>query len=346
MKALIEQFKNRSKRKYIKARGTQKYAFVGMGMHSINNLYPLLNYFRAELKYIVTKRASNTALIDENFPYSIGTNDMEKVLNDQEVSGIFISTTPSAHYGLVKKALSAGKNVFVEKPPCLSLEELEELIEIEKQSKGTCLVGFQKQYAPCNLKLKEKVAAKCSYNYRYLTGMYPEGDPLLDLFIHPISLIHFLFGPIKHQNIMVQKQKNSKTVFLQWHHKNETIGTMELSTDYSWQIPSEELIVNTDIGIYKTTNTENLTLEAKSGAIWGIPKEKIFRGNHKLTYLVERNNFAPIITNNQLYSSGYFNEIKTFLELCASKKGENNSTLFGCRETFIVLDKIREKFDV
>lgn len=33
-----------------------------------------------------------------------------------------------------------------------------------------------------------------SYNLKYLTGSYPEGDAMLDLFVHPLDYVTFLFG--------------------------------------------------------------------------------------------------------------------------------------------------------
>ncbi len=114
MQKLIEQFKNYRKRRYIVKTSKKSYAFVGIGNHSINNLYPIINYFRLNLKYIVTKSSVNAELIDKNFTNSIGTNDLDKVLTDDDISGVFISANPSSHYELVKNALKADKNVFVE----------------------------------------------------------------------------------------------------------------------------------------------------------------------------------------------------------------------------------------
>ena len=346
MKELIKRYKDYQKKNYILSGSKKKYAFIGVGTHSIYNLYPIINFLRLELKYIVTKSHSNAKLINMNFPHSVGTSDLDLVLNDTEVSGVFISATPSAHYSLVKKALKSNKNVFVEKPPCLSLKQLDKLIEIEQNSQGTCLVGLQKQYAPCNLKIKQKTGKNCSYNYRYLTGPYPEGDPLMDLFIHPISLVNFLFGEIETQNIMLNKTKGNSTIFVQTRHKNKTIGSVELSTNYSWQNSVEELILNSQNGVYKMRNTEQLSFEPAERTILGIPLEKIIRGNNKSIHITERNNFVPIIPNNQLYSSGYYNEIKAFTDICESRKTVNNSTLSSCRDVYAAIFHIKEIYNV
>lgn len=170
MKRLIQELKQIRKRAYISKSYRSRYAFVGMGNHSINILFPIIHYLRLDLKYIVTKSFKNAKLIDEHFSNSIGTIDLDKVLSDSEITAVFISATPSSHFELVKKSLRANKNVFVEKPPCLTLAELYELVEVEKVSKGKCIVGLQKQYAPANLKLQKLVEKKCTYNYRYIVS--------------------------------------------------------------------------------------------------------------------------------------------------------------------------------
>ena len=40
-----------------------KYAFVGIGSHSVNNLYPVLDYLHVPLKYICCKSTSKVELI-------------------------------------------------------------------------------------------------------------------------------------------------------------------------------------------------------------------------------------------------------------------------------------------
>lgn len=343
IQALIQQVKNKRKQKYITTKSNKKYAFVGVGSHSINNLYPAINYFRLDLKYIVTKTQKNANLIDQNFSSSIGTNDLNKVLDDDEIVGIFICTHPTAHFSLIKKILQANKNVFVEKPPCSTLQELEELIEIEKKSQGTCLVGFQKQYAPSYVSVKNNIKKKCSYNYRFVMGQYPEGDPLLDLFSHPLSLVIFLFGHINSSNISMYYAKEAITIFLQLIHDNQCLGTIELSTDYSWKNAIEKLIINTEKGIYEITNTEELIFKPKGKSIFKIPKEKIFNTRNMSIILKQRNNFNPILENNQLYSSGYFSEIDSFIQICNSKTCINNSTLSSCIDLYKIISTIKKE---
>lgn len=343
MDKLIKHLKDIRKKSYITTSYKFQYAFIGLGNHSINNLYPVINYLRASLKYIVTHSEKNAKLIDDNFPHSEGTTNLQKVLDDKQITGVFVCANPKSHFELVKRILIANKNVFVEKPPCLTYEELQELIECEKSSTGKCFVGLQKQYAPANIELKKKIKGKCYYNYRFITGAYPEGDPFLDLFLHPLALVSFLFGHAELKYIAINKSKAGTTAFLHLQHANGSNGIVELSTDYSWINATENMIINSNNGIFEITNTETLTYKAKQGTILNLPKEKIFGGKMTLLTLEKRNNFSPIFENNQIYVSGYFGEVKNFINYCENKHYINNASLTDCLNTYEILTSIKEK---
>ena len=214
---------------------------------------------------------------------------------------------------------------------------------MRKHQKENASVGLQKQYAPVNIELKKKIKGKCYYNYRFVTGAYPEGEPFLDLFIHPLVLVSYLFGHTKLKYIAINKSKMGTTVFLHLQHSNGSNGIVELSTEYSWVNAVENMIVNTDSGIYEVTNTENLTFTPKQGTFLNLPKEKIFGGNKTLVTLKKRNNFNPVFENNQLYCSGYFGEVENFINFCEDKKYVNNTSLTDCLNTYEILNKIIKK---
>ena len=54
----------------------------------------------------------------------------EQLIEDEEVDAVYVPLPPSLHYKWAKKALLAGKHVFLEKPSTTSLEETLELIRI------------------------------------------------------------------------------------------------------------------------------------------------------------------------------------------------------------------------
>ena len=50
-----------------------------------------------------------------------------------EVEAVVIATPVPTHYSLAKQALQAGKHVFVEKPPAMRGEEMEELVALAEE---------------------------------------------------------------------------------------------------------------------------------------------------------------------------------------------------------------------
>jgi virulence factor len=339
MDSLINRFKWIRKKNIIRKSYSSTYAFVGIGNHSLHHLYPVLAYLNVPLKYIVTKSGKTAGLIRENYHSVIATNDFDTVLNDPDIRGIFICSDPLSHFQLTQKALSHNKHVFVEKPVCMSSSELHQLIETAATTKTYCVVGMQKRFSNCTrlLKSRLKLNKVISYNYRFGVGAYPEGNMVMDLFIHPLDLIVFLFG--KAEIISLVDTKNSNgiySVLLQLKHEN-IIGSVEVSTAYSWAQPFEELVVNTQTGVYEMTNHQLLEFSPKPLAILSIPLEKIIRHTVEKQILYDGNSFLPVAKNNFLVSQGYFEEINTFINLCENKTNNNPSSLESLGDTYRLL---------
>lgn len=348
MNRFIDLYKKIKNRNHLKQSYSTKYAFVGMGSHSVNNLYPVLNYLNVPLKYIVSKSKSNASIIDTQFNNITGTNDFEMVLKDEEVSNVFICANPQNHYELTMQSLLNNKNVFVEKPPCTTMEELDKLIEVSTKNNKTCLVGMQKRYSPCSAIIKKKLKKDdtISYNYRYVTGNYPEGDEVLDMYIHPLDLISYLFGTFKIisiYNTNSNRKENGSSIFLHLQHDN-FIGNIEISTNYSWSSCEETMLINTKSGIFKMENHDSLTYQKKQGTLFSIPIEKVAPNPIEIKHLFHRNNFVPIMSNNQLFTMGYYTELLNFINLCEGRKGDNLSPLDQLKPTFELINEIKKTY--
>jgi predicted dehydrogenase/threonine dehydrogenase-like Zn-dependent dehydrogenase len=74
-------------------------------------------------------------------------------------AAVLIATRHHLHAPLVLEALAADRHVFVEKPLCLTREELAQIDAAWAQSQGTVQVGFNRRFAPASVELKEVLAA-------------------------------------------------------------------------------------------------------------------------------------------------------------------------------------------
>lgn len=324
---------------------TKRYAFVGIGSHSMTNLYPVLQYLHVQLKYIFCTSKSKKDMIQARYPHVKATTSLDEILNDSEISGVFVCAPPKSHYEIAFNVLSRGKNLFIEKPPCQSVSELLKLDEVARIMGLTAMAGLQKRYSPSYKLLRHKMRGKrvISYNMRYLTGLYPEGNPVYDLFIHPVDTLVFLFGKAEITGFSCVKSNNGGvTLMLTLKHK-DVYGMVELSTAYSWANACEHLSVNTEKGVYETKQTESLTYTPKGGAILGIPYEKLYARQCITADLMHRNNFAPTLPNNQIYSQGYFNEIKTFVDAIEKGDGDIPASLDKLTDTYCLLEELERR---
>lgn len=341
MNGLIERYKKIRKKGMLEKKFKGKYAFVGIGNHSINNLYPVLNYLNVDLKYIVVRSEDTQKLVEENFSNIIATSNLEDVLNDNDIKGVFVSAHPNAHFSLAQQILAANKNLFIEKPPCNSLNELNELINSETKSTGIALTGVQRRYSPLYSILATKAKEANYYTLKYKTGGYPEGDELLDLFIHPLDALFFLFGEGKVENVQVVKGKGTIVYLAQIQHQNGVVGTIEFSTDYSWTEAQDILTINTPKGEYITENTSKLVFQTKPKVMMNIPLEKVKTFIPQTTTLYQQNSFLPVKEHNQLYSAGYYSELETFLHLSEGGNEKNNSSFKELIPTYQAIETLR-----
>jgi virulence factor len=336
---LINQYKRIRTERFLRQTYQYQYAFVGMGQHSQTNLYPVLHYLGVPLKYICVTSERKAKLIEEKYRIKT-TTSLDEILNDEVIKGIFVSASPSAHFSIASQVLQSGKSLFIEKPPCQTLEELDTLIALQQQhGSPVAMVGLQKRYAPAVQQLKNRLRKERRFNYdlHYLTGAYPEGDALLDLYIHPLDLIFHLFGQ---PEILACRQvaKDSYILMLQHPH---IIGTLELSTAYTWTTAEESLKICTRSGVYNLSQMESLTFTPNPTTILGIPMEKLRLRHEMKEPLFQRNNFTPILENNQIYSQGYFNEITTFIDAVEGMGNQISSNFKDVRDTYEIICKIK-----
>ena len=287
-------------------------------------------------------------MIAQKFKGVIGTTSIDEILNDETIAGVFVSATPSSHFEIASKIIKSGKALFIEKPPCLCIEELNSLIAKQRlYGYNTVVVGMQKRFSPITTILRKKLRDKrlISYNLHYQVGLYPEGNELYDLFIHPIDLVTFLFGDAKILGVHKTSSENGGKTYLLMLEHNNVAGTLELSTFYSWQEAHEAICINMESGMYDMQQMETLTFTPSSPSFGKIPIEKVFARNSRLNSLYSRNNFNPILINNQIISQGYFNEIKTFVESveCINKSTipTDFTSLYVTYEILDKLDKIK-----
>jgi predicted dehydrogenase len=126
--------------------------------------------------------------------------DYDELLEDETIDGVVVATPVPTHYALAKRALEAGKNVLVEKPPALRAAEMEELVALAASSSLVLMPGHLLLYHPGVRKLKTLVdtgdlgEVLCVYGNRQNLGkIRTDENALWSLGVHDLSVILYLF---------------------------------------------------------------------------------------------------------------------------------------------------------
>lgn len=109
--------------------GTGALAIVGTGNFTKMTLLPALQACGASVKYLASANGISSTHLAGKYSIPHSTTDYAAVLADPEVRGVILATQHNLHAAQAAAALRAGKHVLVEKPLCLSLDELSSIEE-------------------------------------------------------------------------------------------------------------------------------------------------------------------------------------------------------------------------
>jgi predicted dehydrogenase/threonine dehydrogenase-like Zn-dependent dehydrogenase len=152
--------------------------FIGAGSFAQNYLIPAVKSYRASLDGVATSRGITSKNVANKFKFNFCSSDPNDIINNKEIDTVFIATPHSSHADLVIKALKAGKNVFVEKPLTINLDQLNSVIVAKSKYTQSLLVGFNRRFAPISEKIKQEfrdVLEPLVINIRVNAGLIPKG---------------------------------------------------------------------------------------------------------------------------------------------------------------------------
>ena len=147
---------------------------IGAGSFAQNFLLPALKE-KVEFVGIATARPTSSKYIADKYEFGFCTNDATELAKSDKVNTVVIATRHNTHAQYVLESLKANKNVFVEKPLCLKEEELEQIKETFKASKGSLMIGFNRRFSPFVKKVKSFIGSEfpVSITYRINAGQLP-----------------------------------------------------------------------------------------------------------------------------------------------------------------------------
>ena len=231
--------------------------FIGSGNYATAVLIPAFKLAGARLKVVASSAGVSGLHAGRKFGFEQTTTDTAGVLSDPAVNAVVITTRHDSHAGLVIEALKADKHVFVEKPLCLTLDELAAIEAAAASSAGRVMVGFNRRFAPQVQRVKALLAGVGGPKAFVMTvnaGAIPAehwtqdsevgGGRIVGEACHFIDLLRFLAGaPIVEWRRTDMASATQDTVSLQLSFADGSIGTVHYFANGPKSFPKERLEV-------------------------------------------------------------------------------------------------------
>jgi len=270
--------------------------FIGAGNYASRTLIPAFKEAGAILDTLVTSGGISGVHHGNKNQFFTASTEVSDLWDSGRINTVAIVTRHDAHAQQVIDALNSGKNVFVEKPLALTLDELDEIDKSYNKANNSSavrlMVGFNRRYAPHVVKMKELLASHRSPKSIIMTvnaGAIPgehwvqnsligggriigEGCHFIDLMRHLVGYKVTGFQATMMGNVPgleIREDKASITLSFE----DGSFGTIHYLANGGSAFPKERIEVFCDNAVLQMDNYRILT-----GYGWpGFKKMKLFK---------------------------------------------------------------------
>ena len=290
---------------------------IGAGNFVRSTMLPIMKETRLfEFRGLATTGGVGGAQANDGTPFGYTTNNYQELLSDPEIDLIAVSTQHNSHAKFVIEALKAGKNVYCEKPLCLTLDELTAIKEAYEQSEGELFVGLNRRHAPLIQQIKREMKTDqipAVYDFIGNAGFIPKdhwvhdeaagGGRILGEACHFVDLIQYLDGSHLEDLTVTAASNNAypmnDNVLITLRFASGAIGNIVYSSMGSKKYPKEQLRVLSNGSVYEMDNFIRLkkygsikSVKEKFKQDKGIHAEyeyicKVLRGQEKNTVIAD-----------------------------------------------------------
>jgi predicted dehydrogenase/threonine dehydrogenase-like Zn-dependent dehydrogenase len=252
---------------------------IGAGNYAGRMLIPAFAKAGARFHTLAASSGIGPVHVGRKFGFRQASTDVPALLADPSCNTVVIATRHDSHAPLVQQALAAGKHVFVEKPLCLTAEELTS-IEAAHTGEQLLMVGFNRRFAPLLLDLRQqlqRLSGPKAFVYTCNAGAIPAdhwtqdpalgGGRLLGEACHFVDLLrHLAASPIEDLQLLTAADSKlcPDTFSLQLRFADGSIGTVHYFANGSKAFPKERLEVFAAGKVLRLDNYRKLQA-------WGLP---------------------------------------------------------------------------
>ena len=309
--------------------------FVGVGSHAYRNILPTMTFLPVSLVAVCDIDLQRAKLTASQYGARTYYDDAKKMYDNEDLDAVFLCTPPRTFLDLTCDAFNAGLNVWLEKPPGLSVSEVEEMIRYRKDH--VAVVGFKKAFMPSTEKVIEVFSTEAYAPLVSVLAIYPmtlpaNGKHILREFqhtnwlqngCHPLSLLLAVGGNVS--AVTVHRGRSAGGVCV-LEFATGAIGNFHLADSQpleSYRFFGDSCHVVID---------SNLSVTLQRGIIPDFGRTSTYapEGFDSGAIVWEAQNCVATLENKALFKQGFYNEMRYFCDcVLKSTPAERGSLEFA-----------------
>lgn len=240
---------------------TVELGFLGAGSYAQSHLLPNIPRNGSVIfRGVVTATGAGARSVADRYGFEFCGSNPSDLIDSPRINTLFIATRHDSHARYVEAALRAGRNVFVEKPLCLTPGELESIVSLRAGMEGfpdtpLLTVGFNRRFSPLARFVAEELGTgPKAMVYRVNAGAVPTDSWLQDPEVgggriigeacHFIDFLIFLCGalPVRvHAEALRTPGGLNDTVTISLGFDDGSIGTVAYFANGDKKFPKERV---------------------------------------------------------------------------------------------------------
>jgi predicted dehydrogenase len=243
-----------------------KLAIIGCGNFTFNTLYPMLRKQPIRLAAICDTAPEQTERFAAFYNAGVRYTDYREMILTEKPDGVICAVNASVHYEAAKFCLENNVTIFVEKTPCETAKQAEELAELQKAGGKFVVTGFNRRFVNSYMMTREIIqrpefGSVSMYYSKFNSDPYLSNDYyIFNHIIHHLDLARYLLGEIA--GIKVQSRiVNGRSGAFEVHFKaleTGAVGTIQAASMLNEAYPMEILDIAGTNGNVVVNNIRDL----------------------------------------------------------------------------------------
>lgn len=245
---------------------------------------------------------------------------VEEIIASSDVDAVLIATPTPSHADLIEAASKAGKHILCEKPVSLSVDRINQCLDVVEKNKSTLMIGFNRRFDPNFSTVESRLRRGDVGDIEIVTIISRDPAPppaeyvkssgglFRDMMIHDFDMARFLMGEefvvvnalgsaLVDKAIGVEGDVDTAAVQMQTASGRIAVITNSRRATYGYD---QRIEIHGSTGMLSARNIQNSSVELwNASGLAGDPVQNFFIERYAQAYANEINTFiAAVDTGN------------------------------------------------